>query len=88
VGPSGRLYTYTVVYELFAGLDSLGPYAVGQVEMEGGPRVQGLITGSEFDELEIDMPLELTLLVLGTGERGRPRVTYAFRPAQPKERAP
>ena len=84
LGPSGRLYTYTVVYELFAGLDSLGPYAVGQVEMERGLRVQGLITGCEFEALEIDMPLELTLLTLGTDERGRPRVTYAFRPAPPK----
>ena len=88
LGPGGRLYTYTVVYELFAGLDSLGPYAVGQVEMEGGLRVQGLITGCDFEALEIDMPLELTLLPLGTDERGRPRVTYAFRPAQSKERAP
>ena len=88
VGPGGRLYTYTVVYELFAGFDSLGPYAVGQVEMEGGLRVQGLITGCDFEELEIDMPLELTILPLGADERGRPRVTYAFRPAQPKEGAP
>ena len=88
LGPSGRLYTYTVVYELFAGLDSFGPYAVGQVEMEGGLRVQGLITGCDFEELEIDMPLELTLLTLGTDERGRPKVTYAFRPAQPEAGAP
>jgi uncharacterized OB-fold protein len=77
-----------VVYELFAGLDSLGPYAVGQVEMEGSLRVQGLITGCDFEELEIDMPLELTLLTLGTDERGQSRVTYAFRPAQPKEGRP
>jgi uncharacterized OB-fold protein len=88
LGPSGRLYTYTVVYELFAGLDSFGPYAVGQVEMDGSPRVQGLITGCDFDALKIDMALELTLLPLGTDEHGRPRVTYAFRPAQPKEGAP
>jgi uncharacterized OB-fold protein len=88
LGPGGRLYTYTVVYELFAGLDDFGPYAVGQVEMERGPRVQGLITGCDFEALEIDMPLELTLLPLDTDEHGRPRVTYAFRPAQPKEPAP
>ena len=88
LGPSGRLYTYTVVYELFAGLDSLGPYAVGQVEMEGSLRAQGLITGCEFEELEIDMPLELTLLTLGTEERGRPKVTYAFRLAPPEAGAP
>jgi uncharacterized OB-fold protein len=88
LGPGGRLYTYTVVYELFAGLDSFGPYAVGQVEMEGSLRVQGLITGCGFEALEIDMPLELTLLPLGTDEHGRPRVTYAFRPAQSKEQAP
>jgi hypothetical protein len=82
-GPHGRLYTYTVVYELFAGLEGLGPYAVGQVEMEGGLRVQGLLTGCEFEDLKIDMPLELTLLTIGTDERGRPTVTYAFRPGPP-----
>ena len=83
LGPRGRLYTYTVVYELFAGLEGFGPYAVGQVEMEGDLRVQGLLTGCEFEELEIDMPLELTLLTIGADERGRPTVTYAFRPAPP-----
>jgi uncharacterized OB-fold protein len=72
-----------VVYELFAGIEGFGPYAVGQVEMEGGLRVQGLLTGCEFEELEIDMPLELTLLTIGADERGRPTVTYAFRPAPP-----
>lgn len=83
LGPHGRLYTYTVIYELFAGIEGFGPYAVGQVEMEGGLRVQGLLTGCEFEELEIDMPLELTLLTIGADERGRPTVTYAFRPAPP-----
>ena len=80
LSPRGRLYTYTVVYELFAGLEGLGPYAVGQVEVEGGPRVQGLLTGCEFEDLRIDMLLELTLLTIGADERGRPIVTYAFRP--------
>jgi uncharacterized OB-fold protein len=80
LGPRGRLYTYTMVFELFAGIEGFGPYAVGQVEMEGGLRVQGLLTGCEFEELEIDMALELTLLTVGADERGRPTVTYAFRP--------
>jgi uncharacterized OB-fold protein len=83
-GPCGRLYTYTVVYELFPGIEGLGPYGVGQVEMEGGLRVQGLLTGCEFEDLKIDMPVEVTLLTIGADERGRPTVTYAFRPAPPK----
>ena len=84
LGPRGRLYTYTVVYELFAGLEGLGPYAVGQVEMDGGLRVQGLLTGCEFENLKIDMLLELTLVTIGTDEGGRPIVTYAFRPSPPE----
>ena len=81
MGPRGHLYTYTVVYEPFAGLEAAGPYAVGQVEMEGGLRVQGLLTGCRFEELKIDMLLDLTLLTVGTDENGQPTVTYAFRPA-------
>jgi uncharacterized OB-fold protein len=81
LGPRGRLYSYTVVYELFGGFEGFGPYAVGQVEMERGVRVQGLLTGCDFEELRIDMPLELALLTLGTGEGGRPTVTYAFQPS-------
>jgi uncharacterized OB-fold protein len=80
LGPRGRLYSYTVVYELFGGFEGFGPYAVGQVEMTGGVRVQGLLTGCDFEELRIDMPLELTLLTLNTDDRGWPTVTYAFRP--------
>jgi uncharacterized OB-fold protein len=82
LGPGGRLYTYTVVYELFGGFEALGPYAVGQVEMEGDLRVQGLVTGCDFEKLEIGMPLELTILTVGTDEHGRPTATYAFRPAK------
>lgn len=80
LGPSGRLYTYTVVYQLFGGFEALGPYAVGWVEMEDGLRVQGILTHCKFEELDIDMALELTLLTAGTDDQGRPTVTYAFRP--------
>jgi len=82
LGPRGRLYSYTVVYELFGGFEGFGPYAVGQVEMEGGVRVQGLLTGCDFEELRIDMPLELALFTLGVlpGKDGQPTVTYAFQP--------
>jgi uncharacterized OB-fold protein len=84
LGPAGRLYTYTVVYELFGRLESMGPYAVGQVEMEEGVRVQGLLTGCEWEDLKIDMPLELTTLPIGADEQGHTTVTYAFRPASPE----
>lgn len=84
LGPGGRLYTYTVVYELFGRLEGLGPYAIGQVDIEGGIRVQGLLTGCEWEDLKIDMPLELTLHPTGADEQGRTTVTYAFRPASPK----
>jgi uncharacterized OB-fold protein len=88
LGPRGQLYSYTVVYELFGGFEGFGPYAVGQVEMEGGVRVQGLLTGCDFEELTIEMPLELTILTLNTDERGRSTVTYAFQPAPPERHGP
>ena len=72
-----------MVYELFGGFEGFGPYAVGQVEMEGGVRVQGLLTGCDFEELRIDLPLELTLFTLSVlpGKDGRATVTYAFQPS-------
>ena len=57
--------------------ESFVPYGVGYVELPGEVRVETLLTVDDPQELEIGMPMELTL-VPAPGARGA--MTYAFRP--------
>ena len=79
----GRLYSYTVQgYRpppLFR-MDSWAPYAIGWVELPEGLRVMGMLTGIAFEDIRIDMALELTVEPLYRDEQGRDVVTYKFKP--------
>ena len=52
------------------------PYAVGYVELPGEVRVETRLTESDPEELEIGMPMELTLIP-APGDSGA--LTFAFR---------
>ena len=57
--------------------DAFEPYGVGYVELPGEVRVETLLTVDDPHELQIGMPMELTL-VPAPGASGA--MTYAFRP--------
>jgi uncharacterized OB-fold protein len=54
-GPLGRLYSHSTVH-----VGEAAPYTLGYVDLEGGPRVIGLI---ETDEPE-SVPCDVTVLLL------------------------
>jgi uncharacterized OB-fold protein len=80
----GTLWTWTIQCfppksPPYAGdKESFEPYGVGYVELPGEVRVETLLTVDDPQELQIGMPMELTL-VPAPGASGA--MTYAFRPS-------
>lgn len=81
LGTTGTLYTWTWVHvPLFAKTDAeVSEYAVGQVDLPEGPRVQAILMGAPED-FSIGMPLELGLETLRQDENGNDVVIYRFTP--------
>jgi uncharacterized OB-fold protein len=81
LGPRGRLYTWTYVHvPMFnAKRANVGGYAVGQVDLPEGPRVQSVLEGGP-DDFTIGMDLELDLEPLRHDDEGREVVIFRFRP--------
>lgn len=78
---TGTLHTWTWVHvPLFAKTDAdVSAYAVGQVDLPEGPRIQAIMLGGP-DDFTIGMSLELDLETLRQDEDGNDVVIYRFRP--------
>jgi uncharacterized OB-fold protein len=83
LGPRGTLYTWTYVhFPLFgAKRADAGGYAVGQIDLPEGPRVQSVLSGGP-EALRIGMEMELDLETLRENERGDEVVIFRFRPLE------
>jgi uncharacterized OB-fold protein len=81
LGPRGTLYTWTYVHvPMFGALRAdAGGYAVGQVDLPEGPRVQAVLEGGPED-FAIGMDLELDLETLRVDSEQREVVIFRFRP--------
>jgi len=82
---NGTLYSYTVVRNRPPGDykgpdDPFQPFAVGLVELPEGVRILSPLADSSFEDLKINMELELSVEELYTDEEGRGVVSYKFRP--------
>ncbi len=75
----GTLYTYTIVRQSTPAFEV--PYALGYVDLPEGVRIMGQITGVEFSDISIGMPMVLVLEPFGTSEAGDALTGYRFRPA-------
>ena len=86
LSPRGVLYTYTYVhFPLFNSQRAdHGGYAVGQVDLPEGPRVQSVLSGGP-DDFRFGMPMELELETLRENKKGQEVVIYRFRPAGASE---
>jgi uncharacterized OB-fold protein len=62
--------------------DDFEPYGVGYVELPGQLRVEGRLTISDPEQLQIGMEMELVLDPLCIDDDGNQVVTYAFAPVQ------
>jgi uncharacterized OB-fold protein len=90
LGPRGTLYTWTYVHFPLFGAKRAehGGYAVGQIDLPEGPRVQSVLSGGPED-FRIGMPMELELETLRESKQGEDVVIFRFRPAgdRPEEAA-
>lgn len=80
---TGTLYSYTVVRVPPAGWPGPVPYTLGQVELPDGPQVLAELVDCPEADLEIDMPVELTLRLVQGEEPSAPKVVYKWRPVGP-----
>lgn len=79
----GKLYSFSIVYRSFPGIEV--PYISAIVDLEGGGTVKGNLIGIEPDpkNLSFDMPLEVVFDdALGRKDKdGNSYISYFFKPA-------
>lgn len=79
----GTLYSYSIVYRSFPGIEV--PYISAIVDLEGGGTVKGNLIGIEADpeNLSFDMPVEVVFDdALGRKDKdGNSYISYFFKPA-------
>lgn len=78
---TGILYSYTVVRVPPAGWPGPVPYILGQVQLPDGPQVLAEVVNCPAEDLEIDMPVELTLRLVEGEEPSAGKVVYKWRPS-------
>lgn len=73
----GSLYSWSVVH--VAPANWKVPYIAGYVDLADGVRVFAHVTGADAQTLSMDMPVKLTMAILGDDD-GVPVESYAFTP--------
>ena len=87
LGGEGKLHAFTVI-RMRPPLGLPQPYAVGYVDLkESGLRVFCLLDPSAIDRYRLDMPLRLTVSVLGHDGSGQPCLRPYFSPGDHHEDA-
>jgi len=80
----GTLYSYTIMRNKppgdYKGSDPFEPFAAALVELPEGIAILAPITGCRFEDLKINMKLELLIETLYQDELGRHVLSYKFRP--------
>jgi uncharacterized OB-fold protein len=79
---SGKLYSYSIVYRSFPGVDV--PYISAIVDLDDGTSIKGNLIGVEPDpaNIEFDMPVDVVFAdALGRKDRdGNDYLAYFFQP--------
>ena len=79
---TGKLYSYSIVYRSFPGIET--PYISAIVDLDGGGTVKGNLIGVDPDpaNVEFDMPVEVVFAdALGRKDKdGNSYLSYFFRP--------
>jgi uncharacterized OB-fold protein len=80
----GTLYTYTIMRNKppgdYKGPDPFEPFVAGLVELPEGIAILAPIEGCRFEDIKINMKLELAIETLYLDESGRNVLAYKFRP--------
>ncbi len=54
----GKVHSYTIIRAPPEGFTKYGPYPIGLIELEEGPKVISQIVDCDFDDIKIDMPVQ------------------------------
>lgn len=83
LSPHGTLYTYTYIHvPLFNSQRATdGGYAVGQIDLPEGPRIQSVLDGGP-DDFKIGMSMNMELETLRENKEGQEVVVFRFRPSE------
>ena len=83
LGNTGKLYSYSIVFRSFPGIDV--PYISAIVDLDGGGTVKGNLIGIDPDpaNLAFDMPVDVIFDdALGRKDKeGNSYISYFFKPA-------
>jgi uncharacterized OB-fold protein len=82
LGKKGRIVSYTIARTGFPGAAVIPPFISGIVELPYQLRLVTLITGYDFDKVQIGDEVDLYFWVAGEDDQGNELMAYAFRSAQ------
>jgi len=82
LSPRGKLNTFTIFRQAPASGIMVPPYAVGQIELPEGVNVTSVLTGSDFESLDIGMGMEMVLEEVTKDQDGNGVMAYKFRPVK------
>jgi uncharacterized protein len=76
----GKLHTFT---QSIMGPDGIEtPFIMGMIDLPEGIKLFSLITGCDYDELRIDMPMEMVIERIKYDAQGSEIIGYKFRPVK------
>ena len=85
----GTLWSYTIQRfppgEPFVGIrdpQKFTPYALGYVELADEVIVETHIVASDFSQLMVGLPMELTTTIIPGGDERKDQTMFAFKPAE------
>ncbi len=77
----GKVYSYTVMYNVPHGFEEQKPYTVALVKLDEGPMVTAQLTDVDHKAVTIGMPVEMvTRKLREDGAEGQIVYGYKFRP--------
>jgi len=80
ISGKGKLLTYSVIHVAPPQFQSLTPYIVGIIELEGGFKIPGMIQNLKQEQLKIGMPLTVDFGTCSTSQQWPQWNRYCFKP--------
>ena len=80
ISGKGKLVTYSIIHVAPPQFQSLTPYTVGIIELEGGLKIPGMIQNLKQEQLKIGMPLTVDFGTCSTSQQWPQWNRYSFKP--------
>ncbi|MGD6933674.1 MAG: Zn-ribbon domain-containing OB-fold protein [Candidatus Bathyarchaeia archaeon] len=80
VSGKGKLLTYTVIHIAPTAFQSLAPYAIGIIELDGGLKIPGMIQAITQEQLKIGMTLTVDFSTCSTPQNWPQWPKYCLKP--------